>query len=179
MKSDYVLRRRSLYRRSPCGERGLKWLAACRVSGSTKRRSPCGERGLKYAHYSTNYSSRRRSPCGERGLKCPALRYSEKSLTSLPVRGAWIEISGFLEPQPPHPSSLPVRGAWIEIHLQNTKGVSSRRSPCGERGLKFPETRIWKNASMSLPVRGAWIEMIICTSQSSRLRVAPRAGSVD
>ena len=55
---------------------------------------------------------------------------------SLPVRGAWIEISlgGNSES---HVGSLPVRGAWIEITLLID-------------GFELP---------MSLPVRGAWIEM--------------------
>ena len=56
---------------------------------------------------------------------------------SLPVRGAWIEMS----PPPTRPPagyrSLPVRGAWIEI-FQVMQKVGFRAS---------------------LPVRGAWIEI--------------------
>ena len=56
---------------------------------------------------------------------------------SLPVRGAWIEIF-----QPSRKwrekMSLPVRGAWIEIFLPCQKRQKDfGRSPCGERGLKF------------------------------------------
>ena len=57
-----------LHCRSPCGERGLKLLAAgvlCWRLG----RSPCGERGLKYPRLALDILQRRRSPCGERGLK--------------------------------------------------------------------------------------------------------------
>ena len=57
--------------------------------------------------------------------------------------------------------SLPVRGAWIEISLRCKPGrLSVRRSPCGERGLKF-STSIHppKSPALSLPVRGAWIEI--------------------
>ena len=43
--------------------------------------------------------------------------------TSLPSRGAWIEMWGIVEAQA-HPWSLPSRGAWIEITL-----MPSRRSP--------------------------------------------------
>ena len=57
----------------------------------------------------------RRSPCGERGLKFQALKCSEKSLTSLPVRGAWIEIS----------------------MVTPAFSAAAGRSPCGERGLKL------------------------------------------
>ena len=58
-------------------------------------------------------------------------------------------------------TSLPVRGAWIEITgVVFFCALRGSRSPCGERGLKlqlhsdFPDTRV------SLPVRGAWIEIL-------------------
>ncbi len=34
--------------RSPCGERGLKYLANRATIRADARRSPCGERGLKF-----------------------------------------------------------------------------------------------------------------------------------
>ena len=56
-----------------------------------------------------------RSPCGERGLKCGCLRASR------PLKG-----------------SLPVRGAWIEMSIApRTVSWPFGRSPCGERGLKY------------------------------------------
>ena len=55
-------------------------------------------------------------------------------------------------------SSLPVRGAWIEIIARFLMFTNvSRRSPCGERGLKYQSAR----------------HKVIA------LLVAPRAGSVD
>ena len=55
---------------------------------------------------------------------------------SLPVRGAWIEICGN-RPADKRCKSLPVRGAWIEIaSCCWVSPFESRRSPCGERGLK-------------------------------------------
>ena len=34
-------------------------------------------------------------------------------------------------------TSLPVRGAWVEIRNKNeSTDANTRRSPCGERGLK-------------------------------------------
>ena len=33
--------------RSPCGERGLKFVLICLLTVEIERRSPCGERGLK------------------------------------------------------------------------------------------------------------------------------------
>ena len=56
---------------------------------------------------------------------------------SLPPRGAWIEIAvhPILGRQLP---SLPPRGAWIEISSSSyTRLWLPRRSPHGERGLKF------------------------------------------
>ena len=58
-------------------------------------------------------------------------------LTSLPVRGAWVEIkvSGVTVLDD---VSLPVRGAWVEMTRRLQKSGCMRcRSPCGERGLKY------------------------------------------
>ena len=78
--------------------------------------------------------------------------------------------------------SLPVRGAWVEMRTSCcTVSMSSRRSPCGERGLKcvpaaprvipsgrspcgerglkyLDEKPVFASVG-SLPVRGAWVEM--------------------
>ena len=77
-------------------------------------------------------------------------------MTSLPVRGAWIEICtsspckvGF--------SSLPVRGAWIEIFWH----------------------QYHNNHKASLPVRGAWIEIHVMILLRLCAIVAPCEGSVD
>ena len=59
-------------------------------------RSPCGERGLKYLAGVTYKSEDGRSPCGERGLKYDLRHTHASTLLSLPVRGAWVEIL-FLE----------------------------------------------------------------------------------
>ena len=79
----------------------------------------------------------RRSPCGERGLKYGRVAGDEHGVLSLPVRGAWIEIS-----------------QAIRRRLQ-----ASRRSPCGERGLKWHLMVEEAESLLSLPVRGAWIEI--------------------
>ena len=78
------------------------------------------------------------------------------------------------------PASLPVRGAWIEIRTSGYMlPMSSRRSPCGERGLKFGTFRPSWYALKSLPVRGAWIEIAKVVLRATTSEVAPRAGSVD
>ena len=62
-------RRKKWYRgRSPCGERGLKFLPG-RHSRGQRGRSPCGERGLKSSFRRVARLDLGRSPCGERGLK--------------------------------------------------------------------------------------------------------------
>ena len=77
-------------------------------------------------------------------------------VSSLPARGAWIEIA-VTDWQRQMVESLPARGAWIEIPQPLGLAV------CIE----------------SLPARGAWIEI---RGQGAFARVgpvAPRKGSVD
>ena len=58
-----------------------------------------------------------RSPRGERGLKSSMQRLPPRmSTSSLPSRGAWIEISAEDEAENCK-ESLPSRGAWIEIFV--------------------------------------------------------------
>ena len=77
------------------------------------------------------------------------------------MRGAWIEIYS-ISAMVLRWVSLPVRGAWIEI--TRALSITARalgRSPCGERGLKYCNHMIAAHwYSVSLPVRGAWIEML-------------------
>ena len=54
-----------------------------------------------------------------------------------------------------------------------------RRSPCGERGLKYVVDFPLDIGEVSLPVRGAWIEINTTSVIYSKNLVAPRAGSVD
>ena len=98
--------------------------------------------------------------------------------------------------------SLPVRGAWIEMRKALfASACVARRSPCGERGLKFlghkalacdvpslPVRGAWiemfrsksgRTLVASLPVRGAWIEIRLLGCANDTFTVAPRAGSVD
>ena len=64
-------------------------------------------------------------------------RRERQTAPSLPVRGAWVEMLAY--PQTvDFPTSLPVRGAWVEMSPEaNDQHWESRRSPCGERGLKY------------------------------------------
>ena len=102
-----------------------------------------------------------------------------KTKASLPVRGAWIEI-WYMDGQTYTAGSLPVRGAWIEILVVLVVVRShARRSPCGERGLKFFSVFHSLFITSSLPVRGAWIEMHFFAIFQDFILVAPRAGSVD
>ena len=70
----------------------------------------------------------------EIAIKLPCASISP---ASLPVRGAWIEITGFISNDTSSTPSLPVRGAWIEIFGRRRAVAPGKgRSPCGERGLK-------------------------------------------
>ena len=84
-------------------------------------------------------------------------RLFSHTFPSLPVRGAWIEITSYII-RAIWMLSLPVRGAWIEIGFaQKKRRQSTSRSPCGERGLKFQPQKKFR------------LQVI----------VAPRAGSLD
>ena len=126
-------------------------------------RSPQGERGLKY-HLGGDHGCRcrRRSPQGERGLKSEQRGHVRHAASSLPARGAWIEITSSLR-KPTTPAwSLPARGAWIEIVAGFVLGSRSPgRSPQGERGLKYGRGAHGQRLQRSLPARGAWIEIVL------------------
>ena len=86
-----------LYRRSPHGERGLKFSMLC-VQRLPKCRSPHGERGLKSEQARALFTSWcRRSPHGERGLKFATLITKKGGKQSLSSRRAWIEIISIIE----------------------------------------------------------------------------------
>ena len=56
--------------------------------------------------------------------------------------------------------SLPARGAWIEMtDLIVSVPGANRRSPQGERGLKYLQPAQRPAGQESLPARGAWIEI--------------------
>ena len=168
-------------RRSPCGERGLKYIGN-NISSATMMslplrgawieisahniqnkyavsRSPCGERGLKSGATASGYTSSGRSPCGERGLK-----------SSIVISVCVISAS---------------RSPCGERGLKSPRGsrplthVRTRRSPCGERGLKSLPIFQPKKAAPSLPLRGAWIEIPDVKELYFNFGVAPPAGSVD
>ena len=71
-------------------------------------------------------------------------------------------------------ASLPVRGAWVEILADVARILQvCRRSPCGERGLKFLLDCTGNHQRRSLPVRGAWVE--ICKSGAAGVIPAGRS----
>ena len=58
------------------------------------------------------------------------------------------------------PKSLSLRRAWIEIPRLNTYSpLCFGRSPYGERGLKFDDADLSRDARQSLSLRRAWIEI--------------------
>ena len=194
--------RNGSYRRSPHGERGLKWqsvvaTAKAWMSLPTRGawiempwsvanlteilgRSPHGERGLKFTLRGWVRLKDRRSPHGERGLKFVWKLDRFARNRSLPTRGAWIEMSA-----PTFSRSLPAsRSPHGERGLkygQQGKGVGTQpgRSPHGERGLKYRDGAGIVTLRGSLPTRGAWIEMAIGRLVTQSENVAPHTGSVD
>ena len=72
------------------------WIEIMANSSTSMRkrcRSPCGERGLKLVLWLARLLRMRRSPCGERGLKYSLPAGVVHRDLSLPVRGAWIEMT--------------------------------------------------------------------------------------
>ena len=57
---------------------------------------------------------------------------ARKSVGSLPVRGAWVEIRRRVEEDVPPFVSLPVRGAWVEIFC--TAAIASARAVAPRAG---------------------------------------------
>ena len=170
------------------------------INGS---RSPHGERGLKFKRLRKYFDGKQSLP--PRGAWIEMLFSALSNLVlrrSLPPRGAWIEIAS-PRPIPPYTQrSLPPRGAWIEIqepqsiwqtlprrsphgerglkYSGGTRSSPSRcRSPHGERGLKSVSFTLFKSPSGSLPPRGAWIEMPLNTAFFAYVTVAPPTASVE
>ena len=114
--------------RSPCGERGLK-SSLIETLVSAICRSPCGERGLKYQIALLMRVCAGRSPCGERGLKLRPSSQNGSQQRSLPVRGAWVEITARDANLPCVLASLPVRGAWVEIAWQHSVQIIADVAP--------------------------------------------------
>ena len=133
-------------------------------------------------------------------IPCPPAGSPRKG--SLPSRGAWIEIQAIVGGHCEECGSLPSRGAWIEISSKPAYSISlPRRSPHGERGLKFlavpmQSLRLRRSphgerglkyvgggtlcqSGPSLPSRGAWIEITPGRPIHGCSRVAPLTGSVD
>ena len=93
-------------------------------------------------------------------MKSPSCGVGACGSRSLPVRGAWVEITICARRKARKSRSLPVRGAWVEIAATVQRSSSGvRRSPCGERGLKLSVARWRSGTPPSLPVRGAWVEI--------------------
>ena len=170
-----------LHSRSPHGERGLKsWRERDGRRGAG--RSPHGERGLKFGVVASalpsaaSLSSRRTwieiarnrfRPCRKPRSLSSRRTWIEMLLitnstyldTSLSSRRTWIEImltglniSAY--------KSLSSRRTWIEISCATRRSSrSSRRSPHGERGLKWRGRSQDGRRLRSLSSRRTWIEI--------------------
>ena len=99
---------------------------------------------------------------------------------SLPARGAWVEI----RPRSCSVSwrtSLPARGAWVEIpHLLHHERLRlERRSPHGERGLKFRRLASGPGRERGRSPHGErGLKSRLLTVRHRHRPVAPRTGSV-
>ena len=101
-----------------------------------------------------------RSPSGERGLKLVIEPQGFRGSGSLPIRGAWIEMSSTTVNVSGNTTSLPIRGAWIEITTCVTASTLLSSLPIRGAWIEID----WEGQSggdpLSLPIRGAWIEIL-------------------
>ena len=178
MKSTSALLKNSFGSRSPYGERGLKLhrrVHAWNLAESLSLRRAW----IEIPRVASSASSpRSRSPYGERGLKLRARHRLDVGLRSLSLRRAWIEISmnGVMNVSG---KSLSLRRAWIEILKAAAYSPATRRSPYGERGLKFViHGRVFALVA-SLSLRRAWIEISLARLSTCSLSVALLTESVD
>ena len=74
-------------------------------------------------------------------------------------------------------TSLPARGAWIEIQQWALDVAGVGRSPHGERGLKSLACKGIAEVPPSLPARGAWIEMMKERFEAYKLASLPARGA--
>ena len=80
-----------------------------------------------------------RSPCGERGLKFRNQSFQRCPFESLPVRGAWVEISSRRGQQRRGICRSPCGERGLKLIVLSSVFLRYGRSPCGERGLKSTE----------------------------------------
>ena len=126
----------------------------------------------------TQQSAIGRSPCGERGLKCARGRNLAIVAVSLPVRGAWIEISTALSTVGTNRRS-PCGERGLKCLIAAAVLLAVSRSPCGERGLKWRATGCNCRKSRRSPCGERGLKSLAGALSGIRPVVAPRAGSVD
>ena len=72
-------------------------------------------------------------------------------------------------------SSLPSRGAWIEIREQGRSRTAYVSLPSRGAWIEIPQARYFTLGGSSLPSRGAWIEITKNTGTNSKQgRRSPR-----
>ena len=72
-----------------------------------------------------------------------------------------------------------MRGAWIEIYAEINSASGLGRSPCGERGLKFIENRLFSKMRGRSPCGERGLKSYRLLWKHWEQFVAPHAGSVD
>ena len=166
--------------RSPCGERGLKWTSLATPVEIALCHSPCGERGLKFNKIiGRGIRGNRRSPCGERGLKFHTINRLSLLSKSLPVRGAWIEITIIACNQSHDIRRSPCGERGLKSGGGKNSPPPQSRSPCGERGLKCVPALVPVPALCRSPCGERGLKSENAVKNNFHYRVAPRAGSVD
>ena len=145
--------------RSPHGERGLKSRAHGRYHRGFSGRSPHGERGLKSCRSASLQRNSRSLSSWRAWIEMTICTKTDNKERSLSSWRAWIEIVGMKCWKPRTPSLSSWR-AWIEItSCKQSESDASRRSPHGERGLKYMFPPFDGFMRKSLSSWRAWIEI--------------------
>ena len=125
----------------------------------SRRRSPHGERGLKYNRRVASRQRNGRSPHGERGLKYAEVAAIVVDYESLSSRRTWIEIASSCVRQHGIMSRSPHGERGLKSNVTTGHTAQASRSPHGERGLKWQITGVIGQTGLSLSSRRTWIEM--------------------
>ena len=134
----------------------------------TTRRSPQGERGLKYKALDVVNLRVQSLPTGGAWIEIFCQGCNKNGCpSSLPTGGAWIEIQTAQTKKSVQSCRSPQGERGLKFRTVPPGIFQRRRSPQGERGLKCPKSYEFFTTSLSLPTGGAWIEIMVGAVRSA------------